>query len=313
MSVSQPSNITVIPASTKTGHATVEALLADPRKPKVTGYYRDLSRVPEALSANPNFVAVKGDIVDGSTLSFQGADAVLAVTPPRVQGHDDLVEFAKTTSENIKGAVLNSKSVKRLAYLSSIGAECEKGTGELMINHIAESILRDASFETVVMRPGFFMENWASSVKEAKARHVIRSLIPLDWPIPMVSISDIGKECKEVLLKHLDGADQHGAPLVLELHGPCSYTGADVGQAFTEVAGEKVTIETLPAEKMPQVFAQMKVPEKFIPDYVEMTMSFLPGGAAVTGLPDVDESNVRRGGRKLVDVVRHAWELAGQA
>ena len=126
MSISQPRNITVIPASTKTGHATVEALLADPRKPKVTGYYRDLSRVPEALSANPNFVAVKGDIDHGSTLSFQGADAVLAITPPRVKGHDDLVEFAKKTSENIKEAVLNSKSVKRLAYLSSIGAQCDK-------------------------------------------------------------------------------------------------------------------------------------------------------------------------------------------
>ena len=128
MSVSQPGNITVIPASTKTGHATIEALLADPRKPKVTGYYRDLSRVPEALSANPNFGAVKGDIEDEPTLSFHGADAVLAITPPRVKGHDDLVEFAKKTSENIKGAVLNSKSVKRLAYLSSMGAECEKGT-----------------------------------------------------------------------------------------------------------------------------------------------------------------------------------------
>ena len=182
-----------------------------------------------------------------------------------------------------------------------------------MINHIAESILRDASFETVVIRPGYFMENWAASVKKAKATHVIHSIIPLDWPIPMVSISDIGKECKEVLLKCLDGAEQHGAPLVLELHGPCSYTGADVGQAFTEVAGEKVSIETMPVEKLGQIFLNMKVPEKFIPDYVEMATSFLPGGAAVTGWPDVDESDVRRGGRKLVDVVRDLWEFVGQA
>ena len=184
--------------------------------------------------------------------------------------------------------------------------------GEIMINHIAESILRDVSFESVFIRPGYFMENWAASVMQAKATHVVQSIIPPDWPIPMVAISDIGQECKNVLLERLDGAEPHHGddPKVVELHGPCFYTGADLGHACSEVAGEKVSVETMPVEKLPEMFAHTKVPETFIPDYVEMVVGFLPGGAMVADLPDVDAAIVRRGGTKLVDVVRDVWEQA---
>lgn len=126
MNIEQSYNIIIIPASTKTGKATVSVLLADLRKPKVVGYYRDISKAPEEFLFNPRFEARQGDVADATTLNFEGADAILAITPPRLDG-EDTVEHARSSSKNVKLAVMNTKSVKRLVYLSSMGAQFNKG------------------------------------------------------------------------------------------------------------------------------------------------------------------------------------------
>lgn len=119
-------HITVAPASTKAGQATIEALLADSAGPTVTGVYRNLSRVPAQFSSNPNFKAVQGDVQDGASLDFSGADAVLAITPPQFH-ESDIVADARKMSENMKAAAQKA-GIKRLVLLSSAGAELEKGT-----------------------------------------------------------------------------------------------------------------------------------------------------------------------------------------
>lgn len=308
MAVSETLRLVVLPASTKTGRAVIEALLSDPRKPKVTGYYRDLARVPANLLASPDFKAVQGDICDGSTLDFEGADAVLAITPPRTDG-EDVEEHARVSSQNVKYAVMSTKSVKRLVYLSSMGAQFETGVGEIKSNHIAETILADASFEVVFIRAAYFMENWLQSISLAKSSHAFSSAIPRDWAIPMVSISDIAQACKHVLLARFSGAGRRGAPLVFEMHGPRSYNAADVERAFTEAAGEMVQVNTVPKERLAEYFCKMHLPMNLVPEFVEMTRSFLPGGVMAKELQYVDEQNVRRGDRELVDVVRSMWEV----
>lgn len=122
--------IAVVPASPKTGQATIHALLNSTQTTKpisVKGVYRDLSRVPEEFLSNPHFQAVKGDVSDATSLDLTDVDAVLAITPPRYDG-SDILACARTASENTRLAIQKSGSVKRLVLLSSIGAEHESGT-----------------------------------------------------------------------------------------------------------------------------------------------------------------------------------------
>ena len=121
--------ITVIPASTKTGRAVTRALLDESTTASlsVQGVYRDLNRVPLEFTAHQNFTAVQGDLADSRTLDVRDADAVLAITPPRLDG-SDIFENAKIVSENIKIAVQRTGTVKRLVLLSSAGAQFEHGT-----------------------------------------------------------------------------------------------------------------------------------------------------------------------------------------
>jgi len=83
--------------------------------------------VPSEFAANPRFTAVQGDIEDVSSLDFSGSDAVFNVQPP-IYEPKDTIAHARNVSENIKTAISQAGgSVKRLVYLSSMGAQYDHG------------------------------------------------------------------------------------------------------------------------------------------------------------------------------------------
>ena len=121
--------ITVVPASTKAGQATIEHLVAgNVRDLAVVGIYRNLTKVPDNLKANPRFEARQGDVAAPETLDFAGSDVVITVSPPQWSAPDGPVSAVKRLAENVEKAVRGSETVKRLVYVSSMGAQYEKGT-----------------------------------------------------------------------------------------------------------------------------------------------------------------------------------------
>lgn len=120
--------IVVVPASPKTGQATIWALLDDPSEPAVTGVYRDPRKAPTDFTAHPRFRAVKGDVADVGSLDFSGADAVVTITPPQYSESKPTTR-AREMAANVKYAIGRaSDSVKRVVYVSSVGAQLEHGT-----------------------------------------------------------------------------------------------------------------------------------------------------------------------------------------
>lgn len=120
---------TVIPASTKTGQAAVESLLA--RKPtdlSVIGIYRDLGKVPDKFKSDPRFEARRGDVATETSLDFAASDVVIAITPPLLFSPGDIISGARSLANNIRQAIRRSSTVRRVVYVSSMGAQFEKGT-----------------------------------------------------------------------------------------------------------------------------------------------------------------------------------------
>lgn len=81
---------------------------------------------------------MQGDIEDGASLDFSGSDAVFNVQPP-IYEPKDTIQHARNVSENIKAVIARAGSVKRLVYLSSMGAQYDHGvvsspriSGEMM-------------------------------------------------------------------------------------------------------------------------------------------------------------------------------------
>lgn len=60
--------------------------------------------------------------------------------------------------------------------------------GILKINHITDKILADSVPEVVIVRPGWFQENWAEALQTAQSDETYFEtyFTPLDHPITMV-------------------------------------------------------------------------------------------------------------------------------
>ncbi|KAL2267871.1 hypothetical protein VTJ83DRAFT_5148 [Remersonia thermophila] len=291
-------HVTVVPASPKTGQAAIRALLADPRAPTVRGYYRDATKVPAEFRSNPRFEAVKGDVEDAASLDFAGSDAVLNITPPLFDERD-VVEHARHVSENVKAAVKKAASVKRLVYLSSVGAQYDHGTGEILSNHAAEAVLKDAAPEVVFVRCTYFMENWAMGLETLAQGFFFTTLTPPDRPLSMVAVQDIAAELASALLSA--GAALPARPYAYELHGPRDYTSNDVRTALEEAAGRTLDMKAVPREGLYDFYAAV-FPPKVAQLYAEMNASYLEGGILDENPRPTGE--VRRGATELGDVFR---------
>lgn len=70
------------------------------------------------------------------------------------------------------------------------------------------------------------------------------------------------------------------SPYIYELHGPRSYTSRDVQKAFESAAGKAVELKPVDKADLTPFFAKF-MPGPLVQPFVEMTLSFLPGGVAV--------------------------------
>jgi NAD(P)H dehydrogenase (quinone) len=224
------------------------------RKP-VRAVVRDLRKGAE-WAAYGCEVAV-ADIADAAALAeaFEGAEGVFVMVPPNF---DPLPGFpeAQKTAATLKAA-LEMARPGRVVYLSTIGAQSTR-TNLLSQHTIIERALREVALPTTFLRPGWFMENASWEVAPAKATGVVPSFLqPLDKPVPMVSVTDIGRVAagliEETWLGHR----------VVELEGPQRVTPNDVAAGFAKLLGRSVRMEAVPRDTWESLFRSqgMKNPE----------------------------------------------------
>ncbi|KAK0387246.1 hypothetical protein NLU13_5559 [Sarocladium strictum] len=288
--------VTIIPASSSVGRATVRALLASPSQPVVRAIYRDVEKAPEEFRQNPRFQAVRGDVGSGD-LDFGASEAVLYV-PPMVVDGSDVDEFATRAATNVKRAIRNAGTVKRLISQSALGSNRE-GNGILRINTITDELLRDAAPRTFIIRPCTFYDTWKPALEAVlKGAGSFESyLSPVDWKVPMVSVRDIASHCVRILLDDVGDLSNDD----VWVFGPRLYSSEDVREAIETATGKKVEVKSVPREDLASWWGK-HVPEKYVPELTEFTLFQLEGGA-VTADYTYDDKTVRCG-RELVEEFR---------
>ncbi|RJE25245.1 hypothetical protein PHISCL_02395 [Aspergillus sclerotialis] len=298
-----PDHITVVPASTRTGRETIRALLASESKPCVRGIYRDTSKAPTDFIANPNFQAAPGDISTGNFLDFSRSDAVFYV-PPGIYDGTDQGEWAARIAKNVKNSLRDAPNVKKLVLLSALGCQHEHGIGLIRLNHISETILKDAAPEVVIIRPAWFQEEFASWLDMAQSHPpVIHSWItPLDYKVPLVSIKDVGECCAKNLLTETTNPNLH----ILKVFGPRMYSALDIKYAVDTVIGKEVELKGIEKGQLAAYFAN-QIPERYLQKYVDLATAFLPGGIGAGDL--VYDKFTYKGQREIVDTL---YQLYGK-
>lgn len=188
--------ITITGATGKTGSVVAQALLERGEKIRVIG--RSAERL-ENLRAKGAETAI-GDQSDTGflTKALTGADAFYLLIPPKYDAEDfrryynDLGDAAVTA--------IRRSGVKKVVFLSSMGAEKTAGTGPVVGLHDVEQKLQElADVDVVFLRPGYFMENTLGNMELIKTKGINGGPMPPDIPLTLAATADIGMKAAELL------------------------------------------------------------------------------------------------------------------
>ncbi|WJS94322.1 NmrA family NAD(P)-binding protein [Flavobacterium johnsoniae] len=141
------------------------------------------------------------------TQTFTGADAVYCMIP-RANYFDsnlDLDAFTRTIGNNYAEAITKS-GVKRVVFLSSVGAHLENNSGIIQRYNEIEAVLNKLSDVSLTfMRPTSFYYNLLAYIPQIKNQRFIATNYGADELIPWVSPNDIAEAIAEELITPLDG------------------------------------------------------------------------------------------------------------
>lgn len=153
--------------------------------------------------------AAIGSVEDAAflTQSFTGADAVYCMIP-RANYFDpnlDLDAFTRKIGNSYAEAIKNS-GVKRVVFLSSVGAHLEKNSGIIQRYNEIESVLNKLSDVAITfMRPTSFFYNLLAYIPVIKNHGFIAANYGADRMIPWVSPNDIAEAIADEITTPLDG------------------------------------------------------------------------------------------------------------
>ncbi|MBL1219419.1 NAD(P)H-binding protein [Chryseobacterium sp. L7] len=150
--------------------------------------------------------AAIGSITDVHFLvkTFEGADAVFAMTPP-IMGESNIVENTVNAGKNYAEA-LEKASVKRVVMLSSVGADSPVENGPIKGLHHIEKLYNELENTSVTfLRAGYFFTNFFNDVPLIKNAGILGGNYPDNANIPVVHPTDIAKAAAEELVKNTSG------------------------------------------------------------------------------------------------------------
>ncbi len=183
--------------------------------------------------------AAIGSVEDLSflTQTFTGADAVYCMIP-RANYFDpnlDLDAFTRKIGNNYAEAIKLS-GVKRVVFLSSIGAHLKEKSGIIQRYNEIEAVLNQLSDVAITfMRPTSFYYNLLAYIPAIKNQGFISANYGADSSIPWVSPNDIAEAITEEISSPLDGKKiRYVASEELSGHQTAKILGEAIGKPNLE-------------------------------------------------------------------------------
>lgn len=273
-----------------TGGAAADALLRQGEKVRVI--VRD-ARKGEAWRARGAEVAV-ASLDDAAALAnaLNGASGAYLLLPPPYTAQDVLGALGATATA-IATAVANS-DVPHVVFLSSIGAQHPTGVGPIRALHDAEQRLRATRKAVTILRPPYFLENWAGVLGAVKAQGILPSFLPLDRKIDTIATADIGEIAARLLRERPPAGTR-----VVEIGGPAQFSPRDVAAELGAAAGRPVQAVFLPLDQVVPTFTGLGLSANAAELFHEMY------DAAAKGLLGYEQGDAPqiRGSRRPGDVL----------
>ncbi|MBN1757155.1 MAG: NmrA family NAD(P)-binding protein [Chitinispirillaceae bacterium] len=188
--------VIVTGATGKTGSVVASRLLEMGEAVRVIG--RSAEKLESLRSRGAEIAAGDQGDVTFMRNALDGADALYLLIPPKY----DAVDFRRYYNDMGDAAVLaiRAQKVKKVVFLSSLGADRESGTGPVVGLHDVEQKLRRlADVDIVFLRPGYFMENILGNAELIATKGINGGPMRGDVPMTLTATADIGAKAAELL------------------------------------------------------------------------------------------------------------------
>ncbi|WP_255195486.1 NmrA/HSCARG family protein [Halorarius litoreus] len=224
--------VLVAGATGNQGGSVIDHLLSgDYGEYRVFGLTRDADGDRAQALAERGVTVVEGDLtdIDRMTTLCDGMDAVFAVTTFYERGTD-----AETDQGVSLADAANAASVKRFVY-SSVGDADTAGLKHFESKARVEKRIQKLGFDYTIVRPVYFMQNFAYLHREELAGGQLAMPLRMDTTLALLDADDIGKT---VAMALADPETFVGETITL---AGDNLTLPEMVTAFSEALGTEIT------------------------------------------------------------------------
>jgi uncharacterized protein YbjT (DUF2867 family) len=257
----------VVGATGNTGSAVADTLLS--RKQPVRIVVRSADKGAAWKAKGAEIAVASLDDVPALTKAFEGAKGVYLLVPPNY-GATAWLADQRARMDRAAEAVKKS-GISHVVLLSSIGGHIEEGTGPIRAARYGEQVLGGTVKNLTILRPCYFMDNWAPVLGAAKGQGVLPTFIAPQAMVPMISTRDIGRVGAEQLMAGGKGKQ------IVELAGPEEYSSDQVAAALGRILGKSVTAQHAPLSAVVPTFKSFGFSDEAAKLFEEMYRSFSTG------------------------------------
>jgi uncharacterized protein YbjT (DUF2867 family) len=257
----------VIGATGNTGSAVAETLLS--RKQPVRIVVRSADKAASWKAKGAEIAVASLDDVSALTKAFEGANGLYLLVPPNY-GASLWLADQRARMDRAAEAV-KSSGIGHVVFLSSVGGHIAEGTGPIRAARSGEQKLGEVAKNLTILRPCYFMENWAPGIGMAKSHGILPTFIAPRAKVPMIATRDIGRVGAERLMAGGTGKQ------IVELAGPEEYTPDEVAAALGQILRKAVSAQHAPLSAVVPTFKSFGFSDEAAKLFEEMYTSFSTG------------------------------------
>jgi len=224
--------------------------------------------------------------------ALANAEGAYLLVPP-IYGAARFLEDQRRTADALAKAVAES-GIPHVVFLSSIGAQLLSGTGPILSVRYGESVLTPVARNLTLLRPAYFIENWAPVLGAARENGVLPTFLTPQRKIPMIATKDIGRIAAESLVNPARGRQ------VLELAGPEEYGPEDIARVLGSLLRRDVRVDYAPLNAVVPTFTSLGFSEDLARLMEEMYAGINSGHIAY----EKKGAEFRRGTVSAIEVLR---------
>lgn len=257
----------VLGATGNTGSAVVETLLNN--KQPVRVIVRSIEKGVGWKAKGAEVAVASLDDVSALTKAFEGANGAYLLVPPNYGAEAWLADQRQRMDRAAE--TVQKSGVEHVVFLSSVGGHLHGGTGPIRAASYGEQALGCIAKRLTILRPCYFMDNWAPVIGAAKAQGVLPTFIAPQAKIPMISTKDIGRIGAERLMSGGRGKQ------IVEMAGPEEYSPDQAASALSQILGKTVTAQHAPLSAVVPTFKSFGFSDEAANLFEEMYSAFSKG------------------------------------